>query len=301
MMKREMMMKKKIAIFALAMILPLWAAARPDRDPVTAAMAGANLSGVLSPAWGARTNPAAIVFAPERFAAAAGWQDWMPRHDGGHAYSLAAAGAFGDRFGFGGALSRLSGEPYDVISAAGSPSGMFTPSEFDLSAGLGVRFAERWAVSASFRFLQSRLTDRYAAQVFGASVLATYRRSDFALSAGLTNLATQADGHPVLPAAVALAGAWTPAAAGRHAFLAELDAKAYLSGGFAASLGMQYAFDAMFFARAGYRFSNAVLDLPSHASAGVGVKFRGVALDLSCLFASPTLAGTLLVGLAYSF
>lgn len=294
-------MKKNALLAALALaLLPLSAQARSDRDAATAGMAGSGLSGLVAPAWGAFSNASAIVFAPENFAVAAGWQNWMPRYGGGNEFSLGTA--YGnDRFGYSVAFSYLAGKPYDIISASGSASGSFTPSDFDFAAGVGAKLTEHWALSATVRALSSKLAADYDYRVFGLCLLATWRQERYSVSAGLTDLGTRADGRAVLPAAAALSAAWTPAAGGVHAFLAELDAKYYLSGGFAASLGLQYAFDDMVFVRAGYRCSNGTLDLPSHAAAGLGVKIRGVELDLSCLFASPTLAGTVLAGIGCRF
>ena len=292
---------KRFAIFALLLTLaPLSAAGRSDRDPVSAAMAGAGLSGALAPAWGAFSNPAAIVFSPEDFSASASWQNWMPRYGGGQAFSLGAAYGRG-RTGASVAVSGLTGKAYEIVSSSGGASGTFVPVELDLAAGFGAEIADGWTLSAAVRFLHGRLAADYDYQLIGATLLAGWRQERFSLTGGIADLGSKADGHALLPAAAVLSAAWTPAAAGAHGFLAALDAKCYLSGGFGAALGLQYAYDGHFFARAGYRFSTAAIDLPSHAAAGIGVRFGGVSLDLSCLFASPTLAGTVLVGIGYGF
>ena len=68
-----------------------------------------------------------------------------------------------------------------------------------------------------------------------------------------------------------------------------------------AAAGVQYSFRDMVFARAGYHYGADKAVLPSFASAGLGVKFFGVELNVAYLFASDALGGTMTFGLGYSF
>lgn len=53
--------------------------------------------------------------------------------------------------------------------------------------------------------------------------------------------------------------------------------------------------------RAAYHYGPADKGLPAFGAAGIGLLFEGVELDVSVLFASPALNGSLSAGLSYSF
>ena len=270
-----------------------------DRDPAVAAMAGTRLSYAGSPAWAAYANPAILPFTNPGFVLTAGWQGWMPRHDGGNEFSVALGGNAGG-LGYSVAGSYLAGKAYDIISSTGTSQGNFTPSDLDIAAGIGVKITDQISAGASLRYLRSSLAPSQAYNVVGASLLATWRKDAVTLTAGLTDVGTQVNGQSILPAAAALSGTYSTAV-GVHGILGGADARYYFAGGAAASFGVQYSYDRMVFLRAGARYNTSTIDLPTHASVGAGLRFGGVELCVAYLFASETLSGTILTGVTYSF
>ena len=79
----------------------------------------------------------------------------------------------------------------------------------------------------------------------------------------------------------------------------ELD---YLAGaGVMGGLGVEYWPFACLALRGGYHFGAADKGLPSFASLGLGLLLEGFGMDVSVLLASPTLAGSVNVGISYAF
>lgn len=270
-----------------------------DRDPSVAAMAGTRLSYRGSPAWAAWANPAVLPFSQPGIAVAAGWQGWMPRYDGGNAFSLAAGGNTGS-LGYAVAGSFLSGKTYEILSPSGATEGSFRPCELDIAAGLGVKITDNLSAGAALRIFRNTLAPSSGYNVLGASLLATYRKEAVTFSAGLTDIGTQVDRKSILPAAAAISGAFS-ADDGVHGFLTGVDARCYFAGGFAVSIGVEYVYDRLVFLRAGGRYCNSTADLPTHASVGTGLRLGGAEWSAAYLFASDTLAGTFIVGATYTF
>ena len=63
---------------------------------------------------------------------------------------------------------------------------------------------------------------------------------------------------------------------------------------------MEYGYDGLVFARAGYHYGGDSL-VPTFASAGLGLKIGEFTLDAAYLFASDILGGTFSVGVGVRF
>lgn len=274
-----------------------------DRSPVTAALAGASLSSTENLAWGAFSNTAAALYGNKTLDVQASWQNWMPKFDGGSSYNVAAGYNTG-RFAVSVAGSYLSGKAYDVIGEDGISKGFFTPNDIYGGVGVGFKIVKGLSAGINAKFFRTSLSESSSYGAFSGDAYLTWHKSSVTVSVGGSDLGssvTSADGTSFsLPSAVFVSGAYDHSFGDSRIF-ADLDCKYYFNGGVSASVGAKYTFRDMVSAGIGYHFAGKDAPVPAYASAGIGVKFFGVNLNASYIFASETLAGTLAVGIGYSF
>ncbi|MDE5891232.1 MAG: PorV/PorQ family protein [Bacteroidales bacterium] len=303
-------MKKRILTIAIAVMSAAVSAGAQneafgwmcqENDPVASAMAGASLASSSNIVYSAFHNPAAIPFAPDRLGAGASYSMT------GNGYGLVGAGAgfkVGKRVGLTVAGNYNKGAEYDVFDEYGNRNGSFKTSSMLFSAGLGIKVIDMLSVGANFKYAVERLQPDDNPGAFAADVYAMFKWNVLAVSAGVSNLGTDVrdlGGNKFsLPSSGHVAVNYAQDVAAKHYVEAEIDADCYFSGRFAMALGAQYGFNDMVFVRAGYRYGGKSV-IPSYASAGLGVKFFGVHLDASYLFASEVLKNAFSVGLSYTF
>ena len=126
------------------------------------------------------------------------------------------------------------------------------------------------------------------------------------VSAGIANIGnnigSDAGSKYPQPSSLRLAAAYNLNFAQDHRVELMLDEDYfYNSQNNALSVGAEYAFKEMVFARVGYRYATEGTVVPSHLGLGLGFQFFGFRLDVSYLTASEIIGNTLSLGLGYRF
>jgi hypothetical protein len=158
------------------------------------------------------------------------------------------------------------------------------------------------AIILGANLIRSGQTD--IAVVGGTECITKFHLNGFNVAAGVANLGsgvTSAKGNvSKLPSSARLAASYElPVGPGTLA--AALDADYYFSGKLGVSAGVHYGFKDLVFVRAGYRYATAGAAFPSHLALGLGVKWKGVGLDVSYLTANAQIGNSLCAGLSYRF
>ncbi len=278
---------------------------RADRNPVTLAAAGAGYASAFGgTALSALSAPAVIALGGNTVEAA-GVFSMLPSSDG---RTMSYGGGASARFGSFGIGAAYIGSSYPVVplySEGGGTSGKFTPSDVTVTLGLSFAMGEHFSLGLAGRYAGNTLDTKTALSSLSADVMALYRNGALSVAAGAAGLGPKVSSignksYP-LPASARL-GASYGLEFGDFGLDLAVDGDYYFSGNFSAAAGLQAGFRDMVFLRTGYRYSSVKEDfvaapVPSFFSAGLGVKFFGVSLDVAYL----PLQGTLAASLGYRF
>jgi len=173
-----------------------------------------------------------------------------------------------------------------------------------LKFGAAFRITPMLSVGADFRYMNSSLTAKNSYSSVGADLLVAADFGPAKAVAGVTSLGaavkSAAGTSYSIPTAATLAGVYTLSFAEKHALDARAQLDVFFKGGVRAGLGLEYGFNDMVFARAGYSYGGKSV-FPSYLSFGLGAKFSGISINAAYLLGSSTLAGTLALGLGYAF
>ncbi|MGN0191315.1 MAG: PorV/PorQ family protein [Candidatus Cryptobacteroides sp.] len=274
----------------------------------------ANGSAAVAKAEGAFAidgNVAAMSLSDNLLDASVAFGLWQPSFSGDKLVSAGVRCKVYKGFSLGISFRDRIQNPYDITTSTGSASkdGSFTPKEYNLALGASYAFLHGLSAGVSLRFLRSALAPEASAMSFGADLAFAFSRTfgRHGASAGLSvnNLGTKlkyGENSYSLPALVKIGAAYDyilDEKSSRVGVSAEFDA--LFKGGMMAGIGAEYTFREMLFVRAGYHYGDRAKAVPSYASAGIGVKFYGVSLDASYIFASETLGNSFGVSLGYSF
>lgn len=260
-----------------------------DRNPVTSAMAGTQAASALF-------NPAAVPFSNGDVVFS--YQSWAPGKE--NHFNLMAALPFSKRVGISVLGAYQTGQPYTVYTDAGKANGTFTPSDFMAGLGLGIAFNDFLSLGVKAVLASQKLAEDAKYTAFYGDVFLLYHGGKVNASAGISGLGSSVKSDEnaySLPTVIKAGADYEPIDCLKLA----LDADYYLKYGFAASLGVQYDFKDMLFARVGYHIGTGKTPIPSHLALGLGFKWKGIHLDASYLTASQYLGNTLNIGLGYSF
>lgn len=275
-----------------------------EKDPVYSAMAGASMVSSSNIAGPASRNPAAIPFSEDRFGAGASWYSAGGDDVPGGSICAGVGFRIGRRVGMSVAGNYNMGAEYEVMDDLGNRSGTFKTSSMLFSAGIGVKVSDLISFGVNLKYVAERLQPSDNPGAFASDIYALFRLKGFGVSVAVANLGTKVkDGNGNsfnLPASARIGAGYARTFASRHFVEANVDADYYFSGKFAAAAGAQYGFNDHFFVRAGYRYGGKS-STPSYASVGLGIKFFGIHIDASYLFAGPALKNTFSAGLRYSF
>lgn len=201
--------------------------------------------------------------------------------------------------------------PYEITTSTGSASkdGSFTPKEYNLALGASYAFLPGLSAGVSLRCLRSALAPEIASTTFGVDLAfafsRTFGRHDIGAGLSVNNLGTKlkyGENKYSLPSMVKLGASYyyiLDEKSSHVGLTAEFDA--LFKGGFMAGVGAEYAFRNMLFVRAGYHYGDRAKAVPQYASAGLGVRFYGVSLNASYIFASEVLGNSFGISLGYSF
>ena len=278
---------------------------RIARDPASAGMGFAGAASTSGTAWSAFRNASVIPLSESRMDIGLGWQSWAPQGAKSNNINFGSAFRIGEKFGLAVGAAYQSGESYSMTDETGKDSGTFTPGEMIVGGGLGYEIIDGLAVGVNMRYASQKLAKDASYSAVCGDAFVTYSLKSLNISAGVSSFGTSVKGADgtcySLPASATLGLDWTAGFAEAHAVRLAADADYFFSGAVGAAAGVQYSFKDMIFARAGYHYGSDAAPLPSFASVGLGVKFAGVQLNAAYLLASEALAGTLTIGLGYSF
>lgn len=302
------MRKLFIYIFLTLVPLSLGAQALPftsaDYNPVTLAKGGASLTETSSVAYATTANPAAIAFFEGKLDASAGYTSWQPGSVKTSVINAGGAFKFGDKFGMAVGFSYGSYPEYTTTDLTGYENGTFKPTNMQLGLGLAYKIIPCLSIGANVGYAAETLAEGSSYGAIYADVYAMVKFGGLKATVGVSELGgkiTSAAGTAFsIPSAANLGVGYTLQAGEKHNVDFNADAQYYFTDGVAAAVGASYAYDDMVFVRAGYRYGGKTV-IPSFASAGVGVKFFGVKLDLAYVLGSSAMANTLALSLGYSF
>ena len=275
-----------------------------DFSPSGAALGGAAYSRSLGLENDVLGNPAMMTLGPGRVGAALSYTNWMPAYGPDRIGNLRLAYNSG-KFAAGLAAGYGISPAYDLVSDSGVNTGNFSPAELSVRLGLSWRIIDRLALGVGFRYSSEKLAPNATVSTMGFSLFTSYIGDVVNASVGLQDLGPKiksSTGASYSLASSVLASASVKALDTNSCGL-NIDACAryYFSKALGAAAGAEFSFKDMVFARLGYNFASDNAPLASFASAGLGISLFGATLDLSYLFASPTISGTLLAGLSYRF
>ena len=278
---------------------------RIARDPGASAMAGAGMASLEAPAWAAFRNPAAVPLSNMRLLeAAVSFQSWMPGIDPARNIQGGVSIKAGSRAGLSLGFARQGYGSYTVYNDSGYASGTFAPSDMQLALGAGVLLSEQLSIGVQGNWLSSQLDSDTAFRQLSLSLGGCFRSGPLTLAGAFSQIAFGAEdkrGNVFRPAFSLDLGASYLFDFERSRLELNADASVYETGGVSFAAGAHYCLLDRVHARAGYRYSDPLAVLPSHAAVGLGVSLFGARLEGSYLFGSETLGGSWMIGLAYRF
>jgi opacity protein-like surface antigen len=298
--------RKAILVAAMALVGSISAMAqnqealtftRIERNPRAAALAGAGAASVSSAAYASFTNSAIIPFYKENADFALGYQYLYPDFNASHAINAAGAFKLGPMGIALGVLYQTEKEPI-----AG-----YNPSDIQVNLGFGAQLFSWLGVGLNARYIRENNTQEHFYNAFGVDAMVLFVPVEgLTLSAGVANIgssiADAAGNKYPQPSSLRLAAAYNFSFAQDHRVELMLDEDYfYNSQKNALSVGAEYAFKEMLFARVGYRYATEGTAFPTHLGVGLGVQFFGFRLDVSYLTASDIIGNTLSLGLGYRF
>lgn len=245
------------------------------------------------------SNAAAAALSPSKYSAWAGVSSWAPATAGTFIAGGGASVRLGGKFALGASFKSFKDKPYDIVSASGSVSGSFAPSDQLISIGASYGLLPGLGAGLVLRMVSSAIAPSMKGSAFCADLTAYYSKGALSAGAGIYNIGSKIDwggDSYSLPAVVKAGAAYSVAG-----LKAGAEAEYLLDGAFGASFGAEYLIAGIVPVRAGYHYGNKEKGLASYASLGLGARIAGVSLDLSYLLASQTLGGSILVALSYSF
>lgn len=255
-----------------------------DFSPASLAMASSGVAGIAPATFGTYNATAGF-----------GLLNYMPEIDGTF-YSFGAGTLRQNDVAASLAVVRGIGSKIDGEN--------FTPSELLVNAGVAWRFIPMLSAGINLKYAKEDILNGYSNSAAAADIFLAGVYKDFSFAAGVSDLGgkvgSESTGNFSLPAAVSLAGGWNHSFAEKHGVRLQAKADRFFSGAFAAAAGAEYSYGSTGFARLGYRYGGESF-MPSFASAGLGARFEGFAIDASYIFASKTLGGSLALGVNYSF
>lgn len=266
-------------------------------------------TGVISPAsaFAIYNNNAATALSPFKGAFAASYTMWQPATTDNQLMSLSGFIKMGKRSAIS-LGSRLFLYPaYDLSNPQGSVTGAFNPRELSVDLGYAYNISGSFSAAATVHYISSRMGPQAAGSAFAADLGLMYQPGNLSLGLTATNLGSKIDygyGPYTLPAQIKLGAGYRFSLQEKHLLTAAVQA-GYLivNSGITAGIGLEYSYNNLISLRVGGHYGDPEKGIPSHLSAGLGFKFKGLALNFAYLLAqkdSP-LANSLSVGLGWAF
>lgn len=253
-------------------------------------------------AFAAESNMSMAVFSGKTLAAGLSYGSWAPKTAkdkvlGGSAWFKTGSVAFGLSF------KSFSMQPYIPTSANGSVSQTddpFTPKELSMALSGAFRLGDSFSLGVVARITNSALGAEAKATGIGVDLSASFVKDAFSAGLVLANLGTSVKyAETAYPQPAMLkAGAAYRIVKGLRV---QADADLLFKGGFMGGLGVEYGWNEMIFARAGYHFGSGAQATASFASAGLGLHIVGITLDAAYVLSGENLGNTFMITLGYTF
>ena len=303
-------MRKTVSLLLVLLALSLSGRAQTlpllynPANPRAMALGGTDLA-LGADAWAVDGNFAAAALSGSNFALGAAYNRWAPTLGADNRFNL--GGWYrSEALAFGLSAKGSFAQETNLSGPAGEPLGTVSPRDLAFALGGAWMAVPGLAFSATARVVSSKLDTQTSGTAFCADLAIQYASDAFAAAVSATNLgASIRYGENTYPlpslvkGGVAYRSLWADVSA-------ELD---YLArSGVMAGIGVEARPleqpgqpRSWLILRAAYHYGPADKGLPAFGSAGIGLLFEGVELDVSVLFASPTRNGSLSAGLSYSF
>lgn len=276
-----------------------------NQDAASLATGSAGVSAEAG-AYAIENNVAAIPFSRQNMAVRAGFGMWQPSYADLKTIGLAGMYKLTDKMGVALDFKYLMMPSYSGVTGGGTDirDSEFKPSEFGIAAGFSYAIIDCLSAGVTLRYAGSTLAPEAKAKVFGTDIGVFFKKNALSAGVSLNNLGPKAKYSEAAYAQPMLAklGLGYNLGMGESDIFFSAQADVLFAGGVMAGLGCEYAFKDMVFARVGYHYGSAsAAVLPSYGSAGLGLKFAGVCLDVAYLYGSKVLANTMCATLGYSF
>lgn len=259
-----------------------------EMDPRVAGMAGAGMASARNTAYSAFLNSAVLPFHDGKWDAEASYVSHLRIYGTG---SAGVAWRISDRIGISLSGGYDGGPAYDVI-----PTGLeetvqpetFLPTALRIGLGAGVRVWEGLSIGLAVRTVSETLAKNAVYKGFAGDFSVFYKVQDgLAFTGGVRNIGTKvedASGHLFAqPMLLFAGGEWIPLQ-GLHTLRTNLDLHYAPSPTLGVNLGLEYGYNDMFFARAGYRYATWNGLRPGHGgSLGFGARIKAVRMDISLM------------------
>lgn len=297
-------MKKTVSTILISAVTLVAASAQSmpslfiPSDPTAAALSGSTLAREAT-SFAAADNASAMSFSSKTFAIASSYGMWAPKAADSKVIGIGSFFRVAERVRVGLVGSYLSDNPMNVTNANGAVTGSFSPKDIIARAAVSYLLTDELSLGVGGKFVSSSIAPDMSGTAFGGDVSVTFRQNGLTAALALCNLGSSIsygkDSY-AMPTLVRAGGAYC-----KGSLVLSAEADYLLDGAFGAALGAEYGIADIAFLRAGYHYGAEDKGLPSFASAGLGVKFAGVELNVAYLLASETLGGTMTFGLGYSF
>ncbi len=307
-----MKLKKQIISLTLALV-PLFGASaqssealgfgRICQDAFNQGLAGAGLVSAYTAAFSSMSNPTAALDSPYVLNSALSYNKWAAS---GTSYGSAGlAYRFGEKFSLSAGAIYGRGASQDVYNADGAKTGTFAPSQFYFSVGGAYRVLPVLSLGVNIHYLSETLTDDYTYGAVSTDIVAATEFSGLKIAVGVESVGGKVKSYSgaefSLPSSAKLAAGYEGCSLGILSYGAYFDSDYYFaSKGLGASVGALVGYQDLFSLRAGYHYGSEKCLMPSYASVGLGGGYQGLTLNFAYLFGGE-IAGTLMVGLGYSF
>ncbi len=295
-----------VATFALA--LPLAGVAQVvsflniASDPAAQAMGGASVTASAG-AFSAFNNASSIALSEEKCAAGVSYTMWEVADVCSPITSVGALYKFGDSFGIGVSYSGMAKPSIEIYDDQGNHKGDYSPSDSAIGLALAYAPVDKLSVGVTLKSISSKLTEDISGSSVGFDFSATYLLEGVTIGASYSNVGSISYGESLsysLPSALRVGGSYEALSSGEHS----CDVAAQLSmltddSTFGVSVGGEYSFSRMIFARAGYYVSGDESVTPNYLSVGVGAQYAGVSFD--CSYVVDDVISPLSLSLSYQF
>ncbi len=304
--------RKQIISLTLALV-PLFGASaqssealgfgRICQDVFNQGLAGAGFVSASTAAFSAMSNPTAALDSPYVLNSALSYNKWAAS---GTSYGSAGlAYRFSENFSLSAGAVYGMGASQDVYNSDGAKTGTFAPSQFHFSVGASYRVLPVLSLGVNVHYLSETLAEDYTYGSVSTDIVAAAEFSGLKLAVGAMSLGgkvkSQSGEKFSLPSSIKLAAGYEGCSLGILSYGAYFDSDYYFaSQGFGASVGATAGYQDLFSLRAGYHFGSEKCLIPSYAAVGLGGGYEGLTLNFAYLFGGE-IAGTLMVGLGYSF